>query len=344
MTTEALNPWELCYKRLYQQIPAAWNEPISTWQEMVARAHSLGVWDIPEQPPSYMDSYMEENGFFLAEGVEVQCFLHARYCPPFVHRLAFLKMVYALSGNVTIYLQNRRYQLSPGNFCIIPPDVEHTVFSCADEDCTVNVLVRSSSFAHAFSGLLMEQNILSDFFWKCLYTNYNPTILFFGCPSDPRLDRFIRRMLLDSSAESRPGNLMMKHYLMVFLAIAIRDHFHDLRHIDVPLESIYQMPAIVRYIETHLATVTAEDLQREFGMKEARLRHYVVQESGYHLSGLLRELRLTHAARLLRNTQQSVERIIEQVGYGNANLFYRQFRQKYGKTPHEYRDTCDTIL
>lgn len=67
---------------------------------------------------------------------------------------------------MTVYLDNVKYELLSGNFCIITPGIRHTVFSRHDEDVIINILMRISSFANAFSGILMEQNILADFSGK----------------------------------------------------------------------------------------------------------------------------------------------------------------------------------
>ena len=49
------------------------------------------------------------------------------------------------------------------------------------------------------------------------------------------------------------------------------------------------------------------------------------------------QLRLTEGARLLSDTDWSVRRIAEQVGYTDPLYFSRLFRRKYGKSPVHYR-------
>ena len=47
--------------------------------------------------------------------------------------------------------------------------------------------------------------------------------------------------------------------------------------------------------------------------------------------------KLSQAAWLLKNTQLSTEAIFHSVGYENSSFFHRKFREKYGKTPREFR-------
>lgn len=49
------------------------------------------------------------------------------------------------------------------------------------------------------------------------------------------------------------------------------------------------------------------------------------------------KFRLDEAVELLENEEYTNETIAEEVGFGSVNTFYRQFRQKYGISPSEYR-------
>lgn len=49
------------------------------------------------------------------------------------------------------------------------------------------------------------------------------------------------------------------------------------------------------------------------------------------------QMRVNHAASLLRHTRQSVTEIAFQVGFGDSNYFARQFRRILGVTPSKYR-------
>lgn len=52
--------------------------------------------------------------------------------------------------------------------------------------------------------------------------------------------------------------------------------------------------------------------------------------------------RLYEATALLENEEYTNETIAEVVGFGSVNTFYRQFRNKYGISPSEYRKALTT--
>lgn len=54
--------------------------------------------------------------------------------------------------------------------------------------------------------------------------------------------------------------------------------------------------------------------------------------------------RLNEASALLENEEYTNETIAEVVGFGSVNTFYRQFRNKYGISPSEYRKALTNSL
>lgn len=334
---DGLTDAEKLYKSLYLQFPQVWEEPTQDWEELVRRYHRLGIRQIPPQPPSVMGTVMTEEDFFYGRAKEVVCFNNLRYCPPFLHKLEFIKIVYVWRGCVTLYMDGRKCELTSGNFCIITPGVKHTVFSRKDEDVIVNILMRISSFSDAFSGILREQNILTDFFWKILYTKHSNRVLIFACENDAKLDRWVEKMFDESARGENASNLLMKSYAMIFLGIVMREHL-DALHLEEQLsDQVYVMPAIIQEMRGHLSTITLAELSGQFHMSEEELKRYIVKESGYTWRSLLRDLRLRRAVELLRHTQMSMEKIAEETGYSSMSNFYRSFRERFGKTPMEFR-------
>ena len=344
MNLEKLCAEEVMYKEMYQRCPGLWRQPVPDWKELVRRCRREGIPGLPDQAPSLMGTVLTEEEFFEQNHQEAVCFNNLRYCPPFLHRLEFIKIIYCMRGGVTVYLNDEEYRLEDGNFCIVTPGVRHTVFSCRDEDVIINVLISARTFSDAFARILMEQNILADFFWKILYTRHSNRVLICRSGKDGKLDRWIERMYEESSRGKKAGNLLMKSYVMIFLGLVMREHLKDLQTVEELTDEVYVLPAIIQTIRDHLNSVTLSGLGEKFQMKEEEIRRYIVRESGYTYSYLLRDLRLRRAAWLLQNTGWSAERIMEEVGYSNTTNFYRAFKEYFGTTPSEYRRTGEGTL
>jgi len=68
---------------------------------------------------------------------------------------------------------------------------------------------------------------------------------------------------------------------------------------------------------------------------------FVRKRCGKSFSQFCKELRMETAARLLTESSLSVSQIAQQCGYHNISHFYNCFRERYGKTPAEYRRACE---
>jgi AraC-like DNA-binding protein len=58
---------------------------------------------------------------------------------------------------------------------------------------------------------------------------------------------------------------------------------------------------------------------------------------GTTTTGLVNDLRLEHAARLLSLTDQPIVDVAHASGFDHLSYFYRRFTTRYGRTPRRYR-------
>lgn len=80
-----------------------------------------------------------------------------------------------------------------------------------------------------------------------------------------------------------------------------------------------------------------ETLAQTVSLSSSRLCHLFKEEVGDTITNVLLSIRLGQAARLLEFTTESIQHIAEQVGFGSAFYFSRQFRQRFGMSPRDYR-------
>ena len=91
------------------------------------------------------------------------------------------------------------------------------------------------------------------------------------------------------------------------------------------------------YIRGHYATVTIQELVREFHFQEDYFNRIIKNKTGLTYSAYVQQIRLEHAEHMLTATDKSVDEITELVGYHNKGYFYKIFQEKYGTTPARYR-------
>lgn len=96
---------------------------------------------------------------------------------------------------------------------------------------------------------------------------------------------------------------------------AIRSYMEEHLHEEISLDTLTEMTS---YSKQYICRLFKEEMQTTF-------------------VDYLTLLRLEHAARLLRGTEESAVRIAERSGFGSSQYFSRKFKAYYGVTPVQYR-------
>ena len=93
-------------------------------------------------------------------------------------------------------------------------------------------------------------------------------------------------------------------------------------------------------------TVAMEMLERGLGysetanhvkLSESRLRHLFTKETGVSPHQFQQARRLNRAACMLRSTFDGITMIAKSSGYDNSASFCKAFRNRFGRSPTEYR-------
>lgn len=343
----ALSPAEQQYKILFQAAPCWYDAEryrYHTWQEFneIYQQGVRGGIQVPEAPPSDMQEELSES--YIMEGADVNVFLNARYCPPFWHHLKFIKITCVLNGECFFYAKNGgRQTLTAGNFIIVPPDVEQTIFSFHDDDVVVNIVIRISTFENAFSTLLTESEVLSRFFWKVLYGRDESSVIWFRCAPDKRLKRYVLDMFEALERRLPSSNFLLVSHTMAFLAYALSYYQDRMVSLKQGRMAGDKLPIIIRYIRENYSTITLSSLAEHFHKSESYLSRYIKRETGHSLTFLLREFRMKQSGIMLRNSGLSVEEIMLHTGYTDISYFYKTFKKYYGMTPMAYRSQAKII-
>lgn len=94
-------------------------------------------------------------------------------------------------------------------------------------------------------------------------------------------------------------------------------------------------------LATHVSETdfSVEEFARLMGLGRAHFYKKVKQLTGETPVAHLQRARLDYAARLLRETNITVEEAMLQAGYRNASHFYSSFKKQFGMSPRDYRLT-----
>lgn len=87
----------------------------------------------------------------------------------------------------------------------------------------------------------------------------------------------------------------------------------------------------------YMNSLSVEHMAKECGCSSSHFMRWFKKMTGMSFGIYLSEKRLAAAAELLRQTDEKIVNIAENVGYENLSNFNRQFKSRYGMTPRQYR-------
>jgi len=94
-----------------------------------------------------------------------------------------------------------------------------------------------------------------------------------------------------------------------------------------------------RYIEEHLDEASLHSIARHVYLNPTYLSKVYKSETGQSLSDYIFRRRMERAAELLGSTNRKVYEIARELGYVKPSYFIKLFKDYYGLTPQEYRDS-----
>ena len=103
-------------------------------------------------------------------------------------------------------------------------------------------------------------------------------------------------------------------------------------------DSCSQLKRVYEFIGAHYhESISLRDVAQHFGFSPAYLTELVKNQTGEPINRWIIKRRITAARALLLETEDTIEKIAEKVGYQSLNHFFRQFRQYYGTSPKAWR-------
>lgn len=108
----------------------------------------------------------------------------------------------------------------------------------------------------------------------------------------------------------------------------------------VETEDTNPVSAIENYIRENYMdpSMSLNKISDEFQISESYFSHMFKEKTGINFSNYLENIRMNEAARLIRETDTSLNELYLSVGYNNANSFRRAFKKIFGVTPSAMRE------
>lgn len=236
----------------------------------------------------------------------------------------FHKLLYVLRGLVSCRAADRPPESVPaGTLLVLPAGTEHQLLD--EQPSTLLLLCLAPGFLRTDPEL--------PALWRAL-TGRGEHQLALSRPAQHQVESVWRRAMLER-VHPRPGSVTVGRALAAQMLVTLAR---------LPARKPAATPRTrVAAVRREMEGAFFDDWNLDRAATRAGLsrRHFSMlfrQESGRTFWEHLTDLRLTHAAQLLRQGEHSVTGVVFSCGFGDLSQFYRLFRQRYRLPPRQWAE------
>lgn len=260
----------------------------------------------------YAGSRLNEAGFVMP----------APHCHP------YFELFYVDSGACSFFVGNNMYDMSEGDFMLIPPNVFHYT---RYERCACrrsNVFFRAEDVDGNVAAALPGEG---EFFDR--QRIFQVPEAFRG-----QIIALLSRMLKEDRIDDMQAAIMLRLQLNELFLLCSREcKFLD----DLPADIHTTYGPIVRAAQfmsdRYMDDISMADIAAAAGYSPNYLSKKFREATGTGVHEYLVFTRLQHAALELLSTDHTITEIAARCGFSDGNYFKDAFKKKYGVTPREYR-------
>lgn len=249
------------------------------------------------------------------------------------------ELIYCVKGRVLVTVWGQTYTLCAEDLAVVLPRAVHSIDQCGSETGQYfNIMFHPTLFRGPEDDPCYEKYILPFLNGEKTLECFHPT----GSPFNQAVTPCILSMLEHRRDSFSTHELLMKSCLFLLLH-HMNQHSTAANADSLPQLSYGRLKDALYYVQHFYdQEITVTTAARRCGFSESHFMKLFREFTGMSFNAYLVNYRLELAARQLSETGLKVIDIAENCGFHNHSYFTRAFRQKYGRTPVEYRKAAHT--
>ncbi|MEP7320352.1 MAG: AraC family transcriptional regulator [Saprospiraceae bacterium] len=257
---------------------------------------------------------------------------------PFWHYHPEIELVFVKSGAAKRHIGNHVSYYKNGDLILLGPNLPHYGFTerLSGRRSEIVVQMKRDFLGERFFGLPESKSI------EQLFIKAESGIVFHG------ETKKLIGIKLEEIANQEPFDRMIG-ILQVFKLLAASEEF-EILHTNGPALVYKQqdndkIERVYSHVKEHFKdTITLEEISDLVSMEVPSFCRYFKRVTGKTFTVFVNDFRVSHACKLLAETNMSVSEICFESGFNNSSHFNRLFKNITGKTPHAYREEVQHVL
>lgn len=247
--------------------------------------------------------------------------------PPHWH--SDIEVIMPLEGSYAAGIDNRRYDMTPGDILVIPPGVIHELYA-PDKGTRLIILISyslSSNISNFFDAV--------QHFYPCLYVSAltHPFL-------QEELQALLRR-IEEEHTQALPYHADMLISLCREFLVQLARHSHEFikpQSTRRYAKSVEGFLRVCNFIYTHCSEpLSIARLSEVAGYSKSHFLRMFKEFSNISCGEYIQVQRIAKARQLLADPEKSIADIVSEAGFGSVASFNRVFREQMNCTPTQYR-------
>lgn len=278
----------------------------------------------------------DPDSSLIPAGRSIYTFRHLNHLVNTMEEHRCTEIIFQYRGCADFEFEEEKRTLHEGNVCILSPG-SRSLLHLHEGAMALSVLIRSS-FLQKMASVSPDRFHLIPAFLNHIIHSEKPVsnYLLIEAAADTSILSPLISLILESNHEKDfCSDALCESWLRIFL-LSLQRSSQSIR-IRSPLARTRDMFPILTYLERNYASVSLSSLAHEFHYSTPYLSQLIHQSFGISFSEIMTNIRMTHAVDELLNSDLSVQKIAEKLGYSGPDHFIRTFSSLFGLTPAAYR-------
>ncbi|MCZ8514678.1 AraC family transcriptional regulator [Paenibacillus filicis] len=250
---------------------------------------------------------------------------------PRPHAHPYYEIFYLLQGERVYFIDDRIYTAQRGDMIVIHPNELHSTAS-SDVLQYERILIYFSEEFLTEGGIKLQLPVLP----------FEPGgfhRIKFSLKEQPVVEKLLRDMILECG-EKQAGYLSYVQTLLQQVLIrafrSIRQNAQEPAGYAHPMHE--KISEIASYMNRHFEQdLTLEQVAKAFFISPSYLSRIFTRLTGFHFREYLQVIRIREAQRFLKETDEKIQTIAGNVGFGHIAHFNKTFKKMTGDSPLRYR-------
>lgn len=248
-----------------------------------------------------------------------------------LHHHDFYEILYIRKGKFKFIVDEKRYDISPGDMIIISPSTLHVLEQMPSDYCERVVINIGENYIKKLS---TEKTDLLQIFQKIDESkNYRIT---FKNEIRRKLDNYLDILLSTQGSDEYGSDLLYKIKFMQLLLLINTNH-----ETTVETDVFYENPLIsksIDFITKNLdKPLTIEDIANHLNISSSTISHTFKEQTGISIYKYITKKKMILAKMLIKENY-SFNEIYQLCGFNDYTSFFRCFKKEFNITPKEFKN------